>query len=265
MKTIEEVADGHGYNVLVISSNESFQKEQKSVEVLMANRADGIILALSHETKDYEHIKMIQESGTPIVLFDRTTNELNVSRVVTDGVTAAFQAVQHLVSEGCQKIALLCGPENVGIGGNRMEGYEKAMEANHLPVKPELICHCSDFTVEAGKEATRQLLSRKERPDAIFGITDDLAIGAIEAIKEKGLNIPEDIAIVGFSNTKRSRYMNPTVSSINQFPEKIGRAAAELLFDQILNSKHAQIKKEIINCELIVRESSDRRCRHDRC
>ena len=265
VKTIEEVADGHGYNVLVISSNESFQKEQKSVEVLMANRADGIILALSHETKDYEHIKMIQESGTPIVLFDRTTNELNVSRVVTDGVTAAFQAVQHLVSEGCQKIALLCGPENVGIGGNRMEGYEKAMEANHLPVKPELICHCSDFTVEAGKEATRQLLSRKERPDAIFGITDDLAIGAIEAIKEKGLNIPEDIAIVGFSNTKRSRYMNPTVSSINQFPEKIGRAAAELLFDQILNSKHAQIKKEIINCELIVRESSDRRCRHDRC
>ena len=101
--------------------------------------------------------------------------------------------------------------------------------------------------------------------DDIFGITDDLAIGAIEAIKEKGLNIPEDIAIVGFSNTKRSRYMNPTVSSINQFPEKIGRAAAELLFDQILNSKHAQIKKEIINCELIVRESSDRRCRHDRC
>ena len=232
VKTIEEVADGHGYNVLVISSNESFQKEQKSVEVLMANRADGIILALSHETKDYEHIKMIQESGTPIVLFDRTTNELNVSRVVTDGVTAAFQAVQHLVSEGCKKIA-----------------------------KTELIWHCSDFTVEAGKEATRQLLSRKERPDAIFGITDDLAIGAIEAIKEKGLNIPEDIAVVGFSNTKRSRYMNPTVSSINQFPEKIGRAAAELLFDQILNSKHAQIKKEIINCELIVRESSDRLCK----
>ncbi len=261
VKTIEEVADGHGYNVLVISSNESFQKEQKSVEVLMANRADGIILALSHETKDYEHIKMIQESGTPIVLFDRTTNELNVSRVVTDGVTAAFQAVQHLVSEGCKKIALLCGPENVAIGGNRMEGYEKAMKANHLPAKTELIWHCSDFTVEAGKEATRQLLSRKERPDAIFGITDDLAIGAIEAIKEKGLNIPEDIAVVGFSNTKRSRYMNPTVSSINQFPEKIGRAAAELLFDQILNSKHVQIKKEIINCELIVRESSDRLCK----
>lgn len=135
------------------------------------------------------------------------------------------------------------------------------MEANHLPVKTELICRCSDFTVDAGREATRQLLTQKERPDAIFGITDDLAIGAIEAIKEKGLNIPEDIAVVGFSNTKRSRYMNPTVSSINQFPEKIGRAAAQLLFEQITNSKHAQIKKEIINCELIVRESSDKQCK----
>ncbi len=258
VKTIEEVADQHGYNVLVISSNESFQKEQKSIEVLMANRADGIILSLSHETKNFDHIKMIQDSGTPVVLFDRTTEEINASRVVTDGITAAFQAVQHLVSEGCERIALLCGPENITIGGNRIKGYEKALEANHLAVKPELICHCTDFTVEAGKKATQQLLAQDPKPDGIFGITDDLAIGAIEAIKEKGIHIPKEIAIVGFSNTKRSRYMNPTVSSINQFPEKIGRIAAELLFEQLSNSKHIQIKKEVVNCELVVRESSDR-------
>lgn len=263
VKTIEDVADGYGYNVLVISSNESFQKELKSVEVLMANRADGIILALSHETKNYDHIKMIQASGIPVVLFDRTTNEVNASKVITDGVTAAFQAVQHLVSEGCKKITLLCGPENISIGGKRMEGYRKAMEANHLPVDTNSIYHCSDFTVSAGKEATLHLLSLEEIPDAIFGLTDDLAIGAIDAIKEKGFNIPEDIAVVGFSNTKRSRYMNPTVSSINQFPEKIGKVAAELLFEQISNSKHAQIKKEIINCELIVRESSDKHHKYD--
>ena len=258
VKTIEEVADQHGYNVLVISSNESFQKEQKSIEVLMANRADGIILSLSHETKNFDHIKMIQDSGTPVVLFDRTTEEINASRVVTDGITAAFQAVQHLVSEGCERIALLCGPENITIGGNRIKGYEKALEANHLAVKPELICHCTDFTVEAGKKATQQLLAQDPKPDGIFGITDDLAIGAIEAIKEKGIHIPKEIAIVGFSNTKRSRYMNPTVSSINQFPEKIGRIAAELLFEQLSSSKHIQIKKEVVNCELVVRESSDR-------
>ena len=259
VKTIEEVADGYGYNVLVISSNENFLKEQKSVDVLLSNRADGIIMALSHETKEFDHVKQIQESGIPVVLFDRTTSSVEgVSRVVTDGVTAAFQAIQHLVSVGCKKIAILTGPEQIAIGGNRMEGYQKALEANHIPIKENYIRYCSDFSVQAGKEATLQILETRERPDAIFGITDDLAIGAIEAIKEKGLNIPEAIAVVGFSNTKRSRYMNPTVSSINQFPEKIGKTAAELLFEQITNSRHARIRKEVVNCELIVRESSDK-------
>ena len=194
-----------------------------------------------------------------MVLFDRTTGSVEgVSRVVTDGVTAAFQAIQHLVSVGCKKIAILTGPEQIAIGGKRMEGYRKALEANHIPIKENYIRYCSDLTVESGKQATLQLLETRERPDAIFGITDDLAIGAIEAIKEKKLNIPQDIAVVGFSNTKRSRYMNPTVSSINQFPEKIGKTAAELLFEQIINSRHARIRKEIVNCELIVRESSDK-------
>lgn len=259
VKTIEEVADGYGYNVLVTSSNENFEKEKKSVDTLLANRADGIIMALSHETKEFDHVKQIQDSGIPVVLFDRTTSSVEgVSRVVTDGVTAAFQAIQHLVSVGCKKIAILTGPEQIAIGGNRMEGYRKALEANHISVKENYIRYCSDFTVQAGKEATLKLLDTRERPDAIFGITDDLAIGAIEAIKEKGFNIPNDVAVVGFSNTKRSRYMNPTVSSINQFPEKIGKTAADLLFEQITNSRHAKIRKEVINCELIVRESSDR-------
>lgn len=259
VKTIEEVADGYGYNVLVTSSNENFEKEKKSVDTLLANRADGIIMALSHETKEFDHVKQIQDSGIPVVLFDRTTSSVEgVSRVVTDGVTAAFQAIQHLVAVGCKKIAILTGPEQIAIGGNRMEGYRKALEANHISVKENYIRYCSDFTVQAGKEATLKLLDTRERPDAIFGITDDLAIGAIEAIKEKGFNIPNDVAVVGFSNTKRSRYMNPTVSSINQFPEKIGKIAADLLFEQITNNRHAKIRKEVINCELIVRESSDR-------
>ena len=103
----------------------------------------------------------------------------------------------------------------------------------------------------------------KNIPDAIFGINDDMAIGAIEAIKERGIKIPEEIAVVGFSNSKCSHYMSPTVSSINQFPEKIGGKAAQLLFKQILTPKHATIKEEVINSELIVRESSNRSCLHD--
>jgi LacI family transcriptional regulator len=139
-----------------------------------------------------------------------------------------------------------------------MKGYLKAMTLNKLEINTDYIVRCEDFSVKAAKEATQRLLNMKNMPDAIFGINDDMAIGAIEAIKEKGLKIPEEVAVFGFSNSKRSRYMTPSVSTINQFPEKIGETAAELLFEQILDAKHAQIREEVINSELIVRESSDR-------
>lgn len=259
VREIEEVADGYGYNLLVMSSNESMAKEKKNVDVLMANRTEGIILSFTHETDNYDHVKMIQNSGIPLVLFDRTTNELEASKVVTDSLAGGFMATQHLIAEGCKKIALLMGPGHVNSGGNRKQGYIKALETNNMPVRPEYIRQCADFTVEAGKQAALELLSLPEPPDAFFGISDDLAIGAMDAVKERGLSIPQDVAVVGFSNTKRSRYITPTLSSINQFPEKIGKAAADILFEQIMDSKHVQIKKEVVPCELIVRDSSSRR------
>lgn len=259
VREIEDIADSYGYNVLVMSSNESMAKEKKNVDVLLANRTDGIILSFTHETDNYDHVKMIQNSGIPLVLFDRTTNELEASKVVTDSMAGGFLATQHLISEGCKKIALLMGPGHVNSGGNRKRGYIKALEANNIPVTPEYICQCADFSMEAGKEAALKLLDLPDRPDAFFGISDDLAIGAMDAAKEKGLSIPQDVAVVGFSNTKRSRYMTPTLSTINQFPEKIGKAAAYILFEQITNSKYVKVKKEVVPCELIVRDSSSRR------
>lgn len=258
VKYIEEVADHYGYNVLVASSNESFEKEKKNINIFVANRCDGIILSISKATTSYDHLKQVQEMGIPLVLFDRTTTELEVSRVVADDADAAYKIVQHLIRGGARRIALLTGPEQLSIGKNRMKGYLKAMTQNKLKISPEYIMRCEDFSVKAAKEATLRLLTLKHIPDAIFGINDDMAIGAIEAIKEKGLRIPEEIAVFGFSNSQRSRYMTPSVSTINQFPEKVGKTVAALIFEQILDSKHAKIREEVINCELIVRESSDR-------
>lgn len=258
VKKIEEIADKYGYNVLVSSSNESFEKEKKNIDIFLANRTDGIILSLSRATTSYEHIRHIQELEVPLVLFDRTTKELEVSKVVADDADAAYKIVQHLIQGGAKRIALITGPEQLSIGKNRMKGYLKAMTLNKLEINTDYIVRCEELTVKAAKEATTRLLNQKNVPDAIFGINDDMAIGAIEAIKAKGLSIPKDVAVFGFSNTKRSRYMNPSVSTINQFPEKIGETAAELLFEQILNNKHAQVREEVVNCELIIRESSDR-------
>lgn len=258
VKKVEEIADKYGYNVLVSSSNESFEKEKKNIDIFLANRMDGIILSISRATTSYEHIRQIQNMGIPLVLFDRTTKELDVSKVVADDADAAYKIVQHLILGGARKIALITGPEQMSIGKNRMKGYLKAMTMNKLEINTNYIVRCDDFSVKAAKVATNRLLNLENIPDAIFGINDDMAIGAIEAIKEKGLKIPEEIAVFGFSNTKRSRYMNPAVSTINQFPDKVGELAAELLFEQILDNKHAQIREEVVNCELIIRESSDR-------
>ena len=263
VKSIEEIADQNGYNVLVASSNETVEKEKKNIDIFLANRCDGIILSVSKATTSYEHIQKILDQGVPLVLFDRTIKELEVSKVVADDADAALKAVQHLIQVGAKKIALLTGPEQLSIGRNRMKGYLKAMTMHRLEINTDHIVRCNDFSVQAAKEATLRLLNMKNIPDAIFGINDDMAIGAIEAIKERGIKIPEEIAVVGFSNSKRSHYMSPTVSSINQFPEKIGEKAAQLLFKQILTPKHVTIKEEVINSELIVRESSNRSCLHD--
>ena len=258
VKKIEEVADSYGYNVLVSSSNESFEKEKKNIDIFLANRCDGIILSLAKSTTSFEHIQNIINTGVPLVLFDRTTKELNVSKVVADDADAAYRVVMHLIHGGARKIAILTGAEHLSIGKNRLKGYKKAMTDSGLEIYPDLIVRCDDFSVPAAKEAVLKLLDSEHVPDAIFGINDDMAIGALEAVKEKGLRIPEDVAIFGFSNSKRSRYMTPSVSTINQFPEKVGEKAAELLFEQILDPRHARIREEVINCELIVRESSDR-------
>jgi len=256
VREIENIADKHGYNVLVSSSNESFEKEKKNVDIFLGNRVDGIIVSLSHDTSSYEHIEQIQNYGVPLVLFDRTTKELDVSKVVANDADAAYKVVQHLINGGAKKIAIITGPENMSIGKNRMKGYLKAMTVNKLPIDTDYILRCDNFSVEEAREAMTELLNTHDRPDAVFGINDDMAIGAINAIKEKGYQIPKDISVFGFSNSKRSQYMD--VSTINQHPDKIGKIVANLLFEQILDSKHSKIREEVVNCDLIIRASSNR-------
>lgn len=258
VRAIEDVAEMHGYNVLVSSSNEHFEKEQKNVDVFLGIRVDGIIISLARETTSYDHIKAIQASNTPLVLFDRTTTDLEASRVVANDADAACKIVQHLIDGGAKSIALITGPEQLSIGRNRMKGYLRAMTNNKLEINKDYVLRCKDFTVEAAYEATCKLLDNQKCPDAFFGINDEMVIGAMKALKERNIRIPEDVTLFGFSNSKRSRYMSPTISTIDQFPHEVGTKAAELLFEQILFPKNAKIRETVVNCELLIRESSDK-------
>ncbi|RUT73060.1 LacI family DNA-binding transcriptional regulator [Ancylomarina longa] len=258
VKGIEQVADEQGYQVFVSSSNEKMEKEEKNVNGFLNMRMDGIILSLSRATSTYDHIHKIQDMGVPMVLFDRTSKELDVSKVVADDAAAAYTAVNHLIDSGAKRVAFLTGMEYMLFGRNRMRGYKKALEDKGFSLDKTLISRC-DFTVEGAKKAAMELLSRSNRPDAFFAISDDLAIGTIAAAKELGLRIPEDVAVVGFSNSRRSRYMEPSISTMDQNPKQVGREAAKLLFDQMENKPNAKdVKEVVVTADLIVRTSSDK-------
>ncbi|MGQ1910302.1 LacI family DNA-binding transcriptional regulator [Marinifilum sp. RC60d5] len=258
VKGIEQIADEFGYQVFVSSSNERMEKEEKNVNGFLNMRMDGIILSLSRATSTYDHIHKIQDLGVPMVLFDRTSKELNVSKVVADDAAAAHTAVSHLINGGAKRIAFLTGPEYMLFGRNRLRGYKKALADNNINLDETLISRC-DFTVEDAKKLCLDLFGRTNRPDAVFAINDDMAIGAIAAAKELGLKIPEEVAVVGFSNSRRSRYMEPSVSTMDQNPKEVGREAAKLLFSQMEKTPEAkEVKEVVVHADLIVRTSSDK-------
>ncbi len=251
---IEEVADKHGYQVFVSSTNEDFIKEKKYVDAYINSSADGIILSLSRETEDFSHIQHLKDLGVPTVLFDRTVKNIKIPRVIIDDAQAAYKAVMHLIKGGAKNIALLSGPKHLLVGRNRIRGYKKALEKAGLTFEPELAIH-SNFTIDDAQKATKELLSKRE-VDAIFCLNDDLAIGAVYAAQDLGKKIPEELAIVGFYNSKRSQYMNPSISTIDLNPHEIGVLTAGLLFEEI-TGEETDIEKEIIvPSNLIIRESS---------
>jgi DNA-binding LacI/PurR family transcriptional regulator len=259
VKGIEQVANARGYQVFVSSSNEDKEKEMKNVYGFIDHRVDGMIVSLSKATDSFQHIHYIEDHSIPLVLFDRTSKEINVPKVVANDADAAYLAVSHLIDKGAKRVALLTGPEHMLVGRNRLRGYKAALTNHNLPIENELITRCN-LTVEDANEATIKLLELENRPDAIFGITDEVAIGALQAIKAKGLNIPNDVAVVGFSNSQRSRYMEPQLSTMDQNPIKIGTLAAKLLFDQIGGkAEYGETKEIIVPADLIVRASSNRK------
>ena len=258
VKGIEQVADEHGYQVFVSSSNEKIEKEEKNVNGFLNMRMDGIILSLTRATTTYDHIIKVQDMGVPMVLFDRTSKEIEVSKIVADDAAAAHTAVTHLLDGGAKRVAFLTGPEFMLFGRNRFRGYKKALADRNIHLDETLISRC-DFTLEGAKKLVLDLLGRVNRPDAIFAINDDMAIGAIAAAKELGLKIPKDVAVVGFSNSRRSRYMEPSVSTMDQNPKEIGREAARLLFSQMEKTPDAKkIREVVVHADLIVRTSSDK-------
>jgi LacI family transcriptional regulator len=258
---IEDVAYSAGYNVIITQSNESLQREKTDIKALFNSRVDGMLISVSRETNTFDHIDSILAKGVPMVFFDRVYESANSSKIIVDDLSGAKEATLHLIEQGCKRIAHLEGPPNLGITKQRLEGYLEAMSENKIPVIQELIMPCPLGTIEEGKKATEKLLALPSPPDAIFATNDPAAMGAMQAIKEAGLKIPKDIAVVGFSNWFFTALLDPPLTSVDQPGFEMGQEAAKLLIRQIeLRTKNSDVdvipETKILKTRLIIRDSS---------
>lgn len=258
VKGIDEVAVEAGYAVMVCQSNESYDRELINTKRLLESQVDGFIISISSETKSFDHFKRLIDKHIPVVFFDRVMPDIVASKVTLDNEDGGYQGTEHLVQQGCKRIVFLGGPVYMTISNQRQEGYEKALSDNGIKIDKKLIIHCG-FNRENAYLATQKILKWKNPPDGIFTISDRIAIGAMMAIKEAGLNMPDDIALVGFNNEPINDLLSPGISSVDQPAFKMGKISAQTFFEMLKNPENQMAREIILKPKLIVRESSKRK------
>ncbi len=254
---IEDVAYSAGYNVIITQSNESYEREKSDLKALFNSRVDGMLISVSRETTNYEHLENVFTKGVPMVFFDRSAESIDTSKVIVDDLGGAKEAVLHLIEQGCKHIGHLMSAKTLIIGQQRMKGYKEALRENGIKINENYIIECPEGTKEQGQHAMKQLLNQKEKPDAVFASSDMLALGAMLAIKEAGMKIPEDIAIVGFSNWQFSGFVEPGLSTVDQPGFAMGQEATKLLIRQIESDQdEVSTETKVLKTQLVVRGSS---------
>jgi DNA-binding LacI/PurR family transcriptional regulator len=253
---IQRVANIAGYNVMICQSDESVLTEKNNLRSLIGAHVDGILISVSGETDRTDHFSALQHKNIPVVFFDRIQEDLETSQVYTDNYDIAFSGTEHLIKEGCRRIAIVAGPQNLYNSRNRLKGYIDALKKHDITVDENYIvrAHFRGSNVEA---YTKQLINLQQKPDAVFAINDYAAVEMIHVFKKHGFRIPQDIAILGFNNDHIGRFTEPSLSTIDLSAYDMGVAAAEILLQQIKEPGYP-FQKRLIKSELIVRNSSRR-------
>lgn len=255
---IEHVANEKGYNVIVTLSDESFDKEVINMELLANGSIDGFIMSLSKETqfrKDFHHITEVINQGMPVVMFDRVTNDISCDKVIIDDNLAAFEAVQKLIDAKFKKIALITTVDYVSVGKLRTDGYIKALKKNDIAIDSELILKIED--IDNCTEQIEELI-KNNKIDAIFAVNELFAVTAIKAAKKQNLSVPEDIAVIGFTDGIISKYSSPTITTVGQNGIEMGQKAAQMLIERLETEEDEEehYKTEVIETHLVIREST---------
>ena len=253
---IESVAQEKGYHVLIYLTHEDMQKEVAITKLLQNGRVDGIIISLSIQTSSTDHIQELKDKEIPMVFFDRVSENINCPKVTTDDYNSGFIGTEHLIDNGCKKISFLSISNNLSISNKRISGYFDALNKNGLKIDTQLILQCG-LDEEKNKEQIHKLLKKKNRPDGIFASVEKLALDTYQVCSELGLNIPNDVKVLGFSNLKTANLLNPSLTTITQPAYEIGRESASILF-KLIEKKgfNVILEKTTITSSLIERNST---------
>jgi LacI family repressor for deo operon, udp, cdd, tsx, nupC, and nupG len=254
---IEEATYEKDYNLIICQSNEVQEKEIKCVNTLINQQVDCIVISISADSHNYDHLKNVISHGIQLIQFDRVIEELETLKVINDNEQASFEAVSHLIEQGYKRIALLKGPQNLAIFRQRKTGYLNALKMHDIPVIEELVVE-NAWTKELGAEATRKLLSLPKPPDAIFASTSDFsALGVLEVATAMGFKVPAELGICGYSNEAFTELTSPSITTIDQFSVNMGKTVADLYFQEMENKDTLTVPRTIsIKPKLIIRSST---------
>lgn len=256
---IESIAYNNGYNVIIAQSRESFDREVLNLQYLTSRSIDGLIISISTETKDFSYFKELHQKGLPIVFFDRIVSEIDTHKVIADNYKGAYDATIHLINCGYRRIAAISNPALLSITKERLAGYKAALEENGIDVNDALIKYCQHggMIVSEVEEVVKELFKLKPGPDAIFATADKLTTGCLRILKAKRMKVPDDMGLIGFSNTDLTDLLDPPLSIIKQPAFEMGEVAMNLLL-QLIESKRpvTNFETKVLSTELLIRDST---------
>lgn len=256
IRGILEEASQQGYRVIVSESNNNEKKQTEMLNTMIQFGVDGVLMSLSKMTRDIGSVLKVMNT-LPLILLDKVSNKIPCTQVVINEEEAAYNAVEHLINIGKKRIAIIKETEYSYNSEKRFAGYLRALKEHHLPIDDKIILSVEDISLKQGRLMANILMSLRQKPDAIFAITDSAAIGVIKTLKKHKIKIPEDIAVVGFSNSTHATIIEPQLTTVDQPGQKIGSIATKYLIDEINNPNLEFVNKTIeIGSNLIIRDST---------
>uniref|UniRef100_UPI004047E7A2 LacI family DNA-binding transcriptional regulator n=1 Tax=Mariniflexile sp. TaxID=1979402 RepID=UPI004047E7A2 len=257
IRGIEDELYPKGYHVIICQTHDQKSVEMANINSLLNAQVDGILMSISNSgPEDNQSFDRLLKKNVPLIFFDRKKEIEGVSSVTIDDFKGGYEATQHLIDQGCKRIAHLSNNREIQIFKNRYLGYKQAIIDNGLEFDENFVIETSSKVTE-GRNATKLLLDMQTPPDAIFSSSDFVALGAIQEIKSRGIKIPEDICVVGFANEPFTGFMELSISSVDQSPVEMGRIAAQVFLEEVGNGKKIKTQKQVVlTPELMTRKSS---------